>query len=399
MTYSKIEKYFSSILVLLPALNVYKSFIPSVELGTFLILLCDILFMFGKRKLTHIGVDSWWIALIVLFGVLTIIADMMIGHNSSEEFGIIMRFLKIVIIVLSICIIGKSHVDYARSVKTLEIFALASAVFLFVQYVANFAGLRLMGVYAPLTSAEGYADYDFDTMYSILFRPSAFFFEPSHFATYMSVYLSYLLSHDFISKRRLKLAVCILAILLSTSGTGYVLLLILVIASILFSRFDSNKNKTSSVKYLFYSVIIFTAVYYFMTSTDIGTSSMARLIGEDGGLGASTSGRIESGAADLFAALPESYRWIGCGFGFRPDTVYFPSLYALLYGDGYIGLGLFILLLLAYFVKSTTFGRLLILSYGVLMVGTGVFNFASIGLFFSLICYETNNKKILKYEG
>ena len=83
--------------------------------------------------------------------------------------------------------------------------------------------------------------------------------------------------------------------------------------------------------------------------------------------------------------MPIFYKIIGTGLGNRPSTVYFSSLYSILYGDGLVGLILLLWIIISSYRKSGLFGKLLSVVYMVLMIGTGVFNFASIGLYFSFI--------------
>ncbi len=115
---------------------------------------------------------------------------------------------------------------------------------------------------------------------------------------------------------------------------------------------------------------------------------------DDGTIGGAATGRIESGASSYFSNLPFSMQLIGTGFGFRPDDVYFSSLYAILYGNGYIGLGCVVLILIYYIFNNSPYGKLLTICYALLFIGTGIFNFASIGLYFSFISKE---KQIHKY--
>jgi hypothetical protein len=126
-------------------------------------------------------------------------------------------------------------------------------------------------------------------------------------------------------------------------------------------------------------------------NTSIGQSSIGRFMLQDGTLGPSVNGRFKSGAQELFLELPLLYKIIGCGFGDRTTEVYFPSLYAILYGDGYIGLFLVAVILVWYFMNGNLFQKKCCITYAALMTGTGVFNFGSILIYFLFICSNQFN--------
>jgi len=385
----QVSKIYTISLMLLPALNVYRSPIPSIELGTFIIIICSVFFICTKQSFNKPGIDSLWLYLLFTFFICTAISSIILDYDPTTFQTVWFRLAKIAVIVLTIFMIGRDQFDYKLAIKTLKYFSIFCVIFIIFQYVFYYIlGIKIMGVYAPLTSAEGYVDYDFDKMYEILFRPSAFFFEPAHFASYEFVYFSYLLSHINEKKRNLKLGLILIGILLSTAGTGFVVLPILILFSISL-RYKNGNFAVNEIWKMSITLIVFGAILYLFFHTSFGNTSLQRIIDRDGSLGTSATGRLQSGAYDLFKDLPSTLQFIGCGFGYRPTTVYFSSLYSLLYGDGYIGTGLFVTILLTYFIKVKDFGKLLCLAYSLLFIGTGVFNFASIGLYFSLISKDS----------
>lgn len=391
-----ISKLYTIVLVMLPAINVYRSPIPSIELGTFIVIFCSAFFLCTKQGFSKAGIDNMWNYLLLIFFICTVVSSVILDYDATIFRNVIFRFLKIVVVAFTLFMIGRTQFDYKLAVKTLEAFSILCAVFIIIQYVAHYSlGINIMGVYSPLTSAEGYADYDFNRMYKILFRPSAFFFEPAHFASYEFVYLCYLLSHPNEKYRLSKLGIIIIGILLSTSGTGFAILPVLIIFSIFIQYKNGNFNLYFLQKLIF-TILTLSIILLLYFNTDFGAASLQRILNTDGTLGTSATGRLQSGAYELFKQLPQTLQYIGCGFGNRPTSVYFPSLYAILYGDGYIGLCVFILMLLIYFMKAKDFGKMLCLTYSLLFIGTGVFNFASIGLYFSFISQES---KRIEYDS
>lgn len=387
-----ISKLFTVTLVVLPAMNVYRSPIPSVELGTLIILACAIFFFCLRPGIGRPEVGSLWIYLLLVFFVCTSISSIILGYNSSEYSKVFFRFVKIVIIVISITAFGKEHFDYQLAIKALKTFSLFCAIYIIIQNLGYYVfGTRILGVYFPLASSDDYTELN--TIQKLMYRPCAVFFEPAHYAAYSLVYLCWLLTHSNENYRNWQIILMVVGLLFSTSGTAFVILPIIFIVLILFKVKDGTIAFHNAWKYIIvFSIVAVLICLFFMS--DIGRASLGRFIEDDGSIGGATTGRLQSGAFGLFQQLPSILQLIGCGFGYRPDDVYFPSIYAILYGDGYLGLGMFIILLTIYYMKSNQFGKMLCITYSLLFIGTGVFNFASIGLYFSLIMADIEELEI-----
>lgn len=387
-----ISKLFTVTLVALPAMNVYRSPIPSVELGTLIILACTIFFFCLRPGVGKPEVGSLWIYLLLVFFVCTSISSIILSYNSSEYSKVFFRFVKIVIIVISIIAFGKERFDYQLAIKALKIFSLFCAIYIIIQNLGYYAfGTRILGVYFPLASSNDYTELN--AIQKMMYRPCAFFFEPAHYAAYSLVYLCWLLTHNNENYRNWQIILMVAGLLFSTSGTAFVILPIIFIVSILFKIKDGTIAFHNVWKYIIvFSIVVVLICLFFMS--DIGSGSLGRFIEDDGSIGGAATGRLQSGAFGLFQQLPSILQFIGCGFGYRPDDVYFPSIYAILYGDGYLGLGMFIILLTTYYMKANQFGKMLCITYSLLFIGTGVFNFASIGLYFSLIMADIEELEI-----
>lgn len=394
---NKISRLYTLVIVLLPALNCYTGFIPSIELGTLLVILCTLFLLFGGKQSYTFGHDIVWLMLAILFFVGTGIAT---TYNYNYSVGFFFRLLKIFVIVCSVFWLGKPYLKYDYAIKVLTFFSLISAVFIIIQSIAFYGvGIQIPGIFSPLAFKE---DHDYGNLLNgreMLFRPSAFFLEPAHFAAFEFVFLSYLLSHPDLKHRTQYLVVTIVGMFFSTSGTAYAMIPVLFLFSYFFVNQSQGRKKSSNfIKGLFFAAIgiAFFAVLVFYT--DIGASSIGRLFDSSGEATTAVTGRLESDAKWMFAALPSDWKLWGCGFGFRPQDIYMPSLYAILFGDGYIGLVAVFMLIAYYFFKSSGFGKMLCLTYAALFVSSGIFNFASIGLYFFFISKETAiyqwNKKI-----
>lgn len=378
MSSSTLSKIYTAVMVMLPAVNVYKSFIPSIELGTLIILLCTIVFLSQPRQ-HPVGFDKVWVFVLVIFLLGTIVSTF---YNPDYTIRFFFRYLKIALIVISIVYCGKDFFNYSFGLSVLKKFSIACAIFITIQTAFNLFGVHIPGFINFLVSiGEGESA---DPTMITMFRPTAFFFEPAHYACYNFVFLSYLLTHEDVNKRMQLILLTLFGIFLSTSGTGYIIAPILLVYAFIIGR--GTKSNKKIFKYTVMSMAVFVVL---ALTTSIGQGTLARFIDESGEIGGAATGRLDSGADLLFYRLPSELQWIGCGFGFRPEDVYFPSLYAILYGDGYIGLGALLLLGIAYYRKTSNFGKLLLLAYTLLFTGAGVFNFGAVGLYFIFISLET----------
>lgn len=379
-----LSKIYTLVLVTLPALNTYTGFIPSIELGTLLVMICTVIFAFSGMSKARFSYDIVWLLLMALFLIGTLVASL---YNTNYSFSFFFRLLKIIVLVLSVFWIGKPHINYNYAVNVLTFFSVASAVFIIIQSVAFYgAGFQIPGIFSPLAYNEGHDYGNLLNGKDLIFRPSSFFMEPAHFAAYEFVFLCFLLANHEIKKRILLLIITIGGLFFSTSGTAYAMIPILFIFSYLFAR--DGKKEGRVIKGLFFVTIAVAVFVVIVLSTDIGAITIGRLI--DGGeTTVAVSGRLESEGKFLFENLPNDWKYFGCGYGFRPQGVYMPSLYQILLGDGYVGVIAIYLLILYYFQKTSSFGRMLCISYAILFVGTGCFNFASIGLYFCFISAET----------
>lgn len=382
-----ISKFFTLVVVLLPALNCYTGFVPSIELGTLLVILCTLFLSFGGKQSYTFGHDIVWLLLAILFFVGTGIAT---TYNYNYSVGFFFRLLKIFVIVCSVFWLGKPYLRYDYAIKVLTFFSLLSAVYIIMQSVAFYgAGIQLPGIFAPLAYDE---EHDYGNLLNgrdAIFRPSSFFMEPAQFASYEFVFLCYLLAHTELKRRTLYLIIIIVGLFVSTSGTAYAMIpLLFIISYFLGIRQNQGKKKNGVMKGFLIAVLGVAVFAVLVFYTDIGAITIGRLF-DSGETTVAVTGRLESEAKWMFAALPSDWKILGCGFGFRPQDVYMPSFYAILYGDGYIGVTAVLLLIIYYFFKTSNFGKLLCLSFGALFFSSGIFNFASIGLYFLFISKET----------
>ena len=378
---------FTIVVSILPAINVYSSPIPKLELGTFLIF---VLFAFMVAKDGKIILDKAaksWLLFLGICGICSIMSIVLLSLSSAMIGQIFFRFTKICVCIAVVLIAGKYYFDFNTAKKTIRFFSLAAIGFIVIQTILYYVfHITIFGVYLPWAEEQSYLTYDYARAYASLYRPSSFFLEPAHFSAYIIVYFTYLITTEDEPHRNIQLLIAILGILLSTSGSGMVLLAFVVMVSCVMKMTKWNGHFTATqIGYGIFLIgiaVIFLVIFYY---SGIGQKAIGRMITSDGTLNRAVLGRLDSGALQLYKNLGWMEKLIGCGFGNRPLDVYFPSFYAILYGDGIVGVVALAYVIYIHYKAGNVFQRMLVMVYIVLMIGTGVFNFASIGFFFSLI--------------
>lgn len=393
--HTMLDNLLTLVIVLCPMLNTYRSIIPSVELGTFLLLFFFVLKAIQSRKLLF-RTDSLKKGWIITLLVITLCSSLSVLAKSMNYVSLatsVFRFLKVSLAVIIVVLFGDMYINKEYAIKVLRSASLLCVGFMIVQLVAFRFGRIIRGVYTPFAFSEGYVNTNIEYMSTILFRPSGFFYEPAHFCAYSLVYISYLLCEKGERYRIQKLIIMSLSIVFSTSATGIIVLLVIISAyAILNVKGIASLNIKSVMAGLALTVGFIVFAFFYLRS-ELGHNVVARYINEDGTFTRAVTGRLDSGAGTYFQNLTALEKTIGTGFGNRPTDVYFSSLYAILYGDGILGLLLVLRILFISFIKTDNFGKVLCIAYCALMIGTGVFNFASIALYFYFIHADMLTKR------
>src|SRR5680860_548879 len=224
-----ISKYFTFLIVIFPILTIYKSPIPEIRLSTFILILLTPLVLKGVSKKNNIGskvgkkfiVFFFYILFSTLLSILFLVEDFDINL-------IALRVTKFILLpTLVLLIINKKYFNLRYGLQLLEKITLIASVFLIFQTIIFYStGILISGVIKPFLEYDAYATHDYLEMALPFYRPTSFFAEPSHFCYFAIVGLIYSL-WGFIDKpKKIIYALIIsLAILLSTSGQGLVLLI------------------------------------------------------------------------------------------------------------------------------------------------------------------------------
>lgn len=208
-------KLFSALLAVFPLLSVYRSGIPGVDLGTVLLLLFCVFSL--STVIYRNDVNP------LLFYILAVTPLVLLGSSDYEVSItiILLRYAKMVVSLAIVFLFGyfQKYYDEEKVFLWMRQVVYVSCAFVVLQRICYLFGMTLQNPLIRFASYEGYTD-GYRMMSGSIFRPSAFFLEPSHLAVYGLFFLIFAL----FQKDDLKDAVIVsLSILCTGSGIGLVM--------------------------------------------------------------------------------------------------------------------------------------------------------------------------------
>ena len=211
-----------------------------------------------------------------------------------------------------------------------------------------------------------------------LFRPSAFFLEPAHYAQFATIGLASALFNN--NKPNIKkVAFICLGIVLTGSGIGLIMILALLFFYILFNKHFKGIKKIILVVV---SLGLSIAIFAFLLRFSFFQEAVARIIG-DYSYGNAIWGRTAR-FEDIIKPMQGIEAMFGNGSGARPDNVFFTGFMEIIYCYGYIGLIVLLLFLLCLLLKQNTiFGVCAIFVFIGLLFSSDIFSFIFLCFYFS----------------
>ncbi len=386
---------YTIIIALLPILSLYKDIFNLAEIGTILLLISGVLLLLTnlgqimKKKCPGYG----WLVLFLIDAILSIFIW---GHYDSATY----RTAVLTVLIMAFCVLV--HVGYSntkvfsvrRASSVVQIVSLIAAVLVLVQYITHY----LFGFYANFMIKPLLLDYiQYDYMSFMLtgisiegmFRPSAFFLEPSHMSLYCLIGVVTLLFNNISNKNSIKKAAIIsIGIMFTTSGIG--IFFIIVVWTMWLFKHKDGQNRGQFVSRLMNILIgVFSLAILFILLLQVPIFLDAYYRVFSGSLGSSAIfPRIYN--LLLFFEEDKSLQIIGNGFLTYPDSYYkyYNGAIKMLYGQGYIGLGLFIAFLWARFRRSDICGKILIVMLAGLFVVAEMYSTIYLCYYLMFICAD-----------
>lgn len=382
-----LSKIFTFLVITLPILSVYKSPVEYFDLGTFLMIIF-IPFILQKSEY-RIRNDKP----LIFFLSFIILSSLILITYNSLNFTPILRMVKFVTLISVVLLMGYQNLFYKRfALKVLKYVTNAAVIYLILQVVLY----RVFGIFLP-NGIPALADNDayLANIYISATRPSSFFLEPAHFAQYSLAYLSFCL----FGKKEIKnfngdwknIVFIAAGIILSTSGQGLLLLGILICMWIVW-KFFFVKIDLKGILLLILVIVILISIIPVLFNSSVVTSTLTRLLTTDVNNGGNAV-VARLGGYQYLSYLSGINSFIGMGFGNTPD--FYLSGYAyIIYCTGYIGLAVFLFVLLRMLKRSEFFyQKSLIIIFSIMLIGAQMFTATSICFYFALIYLQINGLK------
>lgn len=282
------------------------------------------------------------IALFMLFRIL----------NHGIEFT---EFVLSLLVLLYILAAVNNLISFRFFLQTILFVAVLATACLFVQYTSYY----IVGVHINFIPTFLLNDFMLNqtrvavtsAMGNGLYRPSAFFTEPSHYAQYVFPLLFYLLLSPNINREKIRYAVLIsCGLILTTSGVGIATAIVLWIAFFCFYTFQKNRKQFfRGVIVIFLFAILFAVLY---VRIEIFREAILRLFGESTlSSYSSTDGRTKGGML-LLEALDKRNWILGIGEYQSIPGYYVSGLFEIILTNGIVGLILYLLIFIQHIIIS-----------------------------------------------
>lgn len=381
-----IKKVYTFIIIFFPILSIYRSPIAAIDLGTFLMCIVGVTVMLNKA--CAIELQRRLLPLILYVVVITSISVFSVSLYSSSAI-ILMRMLRFVILLGIFSFCNKEYFDFDYGVHLLQKLTIVASIYLIIQFFVYAASGHILPNFIPgLTKIQGLMQSNTLSEYANFYRPTSFFLEPSsfvYFAALMLICSLFLQEYTKIRNKNITAILITVAIILSTSGQGFIVLVVAwgcwFLKLLIQKRFDRPKIfKTIGV-----FIIMLITIPIIMRS-EVITNTLGRIFVEDPNKMSAIDAR--SGGYDMFNNLSLFRKIVGMGFGNLPDNMYFSSIADILFTLGIIGLIIVLVIYLKLFISGKMFQKMLCIVSIVLMFGGGLFTATYLLFYLSFITYR-----------
>ena len=372
------NKLYTILIIMLPILGVYKSPVYFFDLGTFLVL-ASFPFILYKSKGTILNNKTLIILLAYIFT-----ASIYIFAHEFMLLLPILRTVKFLIMIFAVLLLGYHKLfDAEYAIKILKVITNVAVMYLIVQIVLYRGfGILLPNGFPMLADNSGYLS----NIYISAIRPSSFFLEPAHFAQYSIVYLTYCIfgieSHQKLFKNWKNALFITVGIILSTSGQG-ILMVVILMSIWLLLNIAKKKIKLQNIIYTFCMIMLLLIALPLIMKTEVVTNLLTRIFTENiSGGGNALYARVSG--YTILQNLNGIHSIIGMGFGNVPENMYLSGYAYIIYCTGYLGLAIFITLLTSTFLKVHKFSKVLVVLFAIMLIGAQMFTATSICFYFAI---------------
>lgn len=389
---------YSFLLPWLPFLAIYKSGIPGINIAEVILLVLFIVFLilqgFGGIKTKPF--EMFFLGFYVFCLFTTIISFF---FNDQFLLHWLNRVIRFTFYGFCVVFLSKSLFDEERFIKSSNIFSVILFLGIILQYLVYYGTgvyIRLYKYFLPVSSESlDQIDYQKIFTYSV-FRPSSLFTEPSHVAQFLIVvFIINLWNYQKNKDKKILFISCIsfITIALTKSLWGYLLLAVVVFVFLII-----NIHKKHSGNWFVILPIVIILVTLILIRSGLIEQTFSRIELSNINNSSAFTGRF--GGYDNLKGLKIFELIFGSGFGVSINFErYSNSIALLLIGEGFIGLFLYLVLLIKTFSNiKTSRNRVILIVYFILLFGSTIVFSINMIILFSILFYSDNDENSICKE-
>lgn len=352
---------FTLLIVTYPILSVYCVGINNLSVGDFLLIIMVSYLVIIDLKQSKLEVPKnlyvFWV-FIIYFVILLIVQPLYVDQYNF--FSMIRYMLYILAIVL-----GEKYFDFEYAISLVIKLTVLISVYVIMQFIFLKAASIVLPWHVNFLEimAPSFDEFRNSPYFFTYYRPRGVFMEPTHYAQFCVVALSFLICKYKIShKDYISICIIVLGILCSGSSLGIIEIALLFCIFILKGRLHMAKK----ISILISGVVLFIGAYqieYFRTI-------ITRMQADDGSFTGPAVGYRFANIEYLLEQKRTIFEMVlGIGRG-GDQTRFYPDYFYMLNTIGILGLILFVLVYLNCFCYGKSFSRTLILTLSILSIGS-----------------------------
>lgn len=324
-------KLYTFFVAILPILYSYSSGIPGISIAEFILILFVLYSFLDNSRFRTCRYDGRVKRVLIFFILYTVFnAIFCVIIYRIYAIDILVRTTRLVFYIFCIIRLSMRYIDFELFCKYNTIVAALCFGFIVMQYLAFYSSGVIINGHLPLLKLyeESYEGMLARTVN--IFRPSAFFAEPSILVWYMLPVLNYKINGEVEAQKKgnfIWIILISISMLLSKSLFG------LVFVAVIWTSYLLKKNKHPIVTLLFIFLMPF--VGYFTFNSNIVADTLRRIDLSDLSGSMSFSSRFLQ--YDLFKSLNIMQKVFGIGLGNLLGYSLNNSMAYILTGNGIIG--------------------------------------------------------------
>ncbi|MGV8148984.1 MAG: hypothetical protein ACLKAK_10080 [Alkaliphilus sp.] len=362
-----LKRIYTWAIMLFVLLSIYSASFMTITIAD-VVLLCIFpiytidLFLARRNKKAKIHKQLFLLIYFIIVHLLLIIA---MNHDVFES-DLILRTMRYISYLAIIAVFAKEYFDIRLAWRILRFLAVASSLFLFIQYIL----MRHFDVYLSgfipgvMLADERLASLSYNFALGHITRPRSFFSEPAHYASFVLLYFGLALFGNY-KKEKWGIIIAGAGLLVSGSATGILTQFgIIVLWLLKLFKEKPDKNRIQSIGLIFVTIAIFSTIAVNTTSFD---SFMTRTFDTR----VSITGRF-GGYSAVFSLQNETLAEKVVGHGMKRFDSFIPAIPIIRYNFGMIGLAIFIGYSMRHILKKKNCNKIALIILFVSAFGTEI---------------------------